>query len=207
MAFVRRRTTAAGTLVTTLMESYRDPEGRPRQRTLANLHGAESADQAYARLSAVAQRLEAQLAPVAKEAEGLPRKLDAKAKHAAGALSATEQIETAALYNRSRWLLSRRRQLEQALAAVERDREVLQPHCSWDAGQLRRAVEEEGRALEAATRSAVGERLAAQQAQRRKVKSDARLRQLGAGALIQEHELLDLAKTLGLIPDSDYPTE
>ena len=39
MAYVRKRTTKAGSVSTTLVESYRDETGRPRQRVLANLHG------------------------------------------------------------------------------------------------------------------------------------------------------------------------
>jgi hypothetical protein len=36
---VRKRTTKAGTVSTALVESYRDDQGRPRQRLIANLHG------------------------------------------------------------------------------------------------------------------------------------------------------------------------
>ena len=75
MAFVRRRTTSGGTLVTTLMESYRDEQGRPRQRTLANLHGAESPDQALARLTAVGVRLERLYRAVEAEAATVARAL------------------------------------------------------------------------------------------------------------------------------------
>src|SRR5262249_10915318 len=39
MAFVRKRITKAGSVSTTLVEAYRDDQGRPRQRVLANLHG------------------------------------------------------------------------------------------------------------------------------------------------------------------------
>jgi hypothetical protein len=51
MAYVRTRTTKAGTLSTALVEAYRDAQGRPRQRLLANLHGEPTPLQALAKLT------------------------------------------------------------------------------------------------------------------------------------------------------------
>ncbi len=58
MAFVRRRTTTSGGLFTTpgvcttLIESYRDTSGRPRQRILANLYREATPLEALAKLAA-----------------------------------------------------------------------------------------------------------------------------------------------------------
>src|SRR6478672_2127234 len=57
MAYVKRRTTKTGAISTTLVESYRDERGRPRQRILANLHGAEDTLHALARLAVHRDRL------------------------------------------------------------------------------------------------------------------------------------------------------
>ena len=71
MAFVRKRETKTGAVSTTLVEGYRDDGGRPRQRVLANLHGAETTLEALARLAAQRQELRkerAELAPEVKHA-------------------------------------------------------------------------------------------------------------------------------------------
>ena len=51
MAFVRKRTTKAGSVSTTLVEAYRDKNDRPRQRILANLHGEPDTLGALAKLT------------------------------------------------------------------------------------------------------------------------------------------------------------
>ena len=71
MAFVRKRTTKSGRVITALIESYRDENGRPRQRTLANLYGADDALAALAKLAAQRERLrdeKKKLAPEVKAA-------------------------------------------------------------------------------------------------------------------------------------------
>ena len=51
MAYVVRRVTKAGAVSTALVESYRDEQGRPRQRLLANLHGEPNTSRGLARLA------------------------------------------------------------------------------------------------------------------------------------------------------------
>ena len=207
MAFVRRRTTPGGTLVTTLMESFRDEQGRPRQRTLANLHGAASADEALARLIAVGARLAQLCQALDAEAEAAERASAPLAGRPEAGLPRELRIERAALENRRRWLRDRGAQLHGALAALDADRSKLEAFRTWDDAKLRRAVEREGAALDAAAKAAVGERIAAKSLERRRLKSDARLRQLGAGALLDEHSLIDTAKALGVLPDGEFPRE
>ncbi len=81
MAFVRKRKAGDGlmglgeaTLSTTLVESYRDAEGRPRQRVLASMHGEKTTLSALAKVAAIRANLreekadldkaQAQLAPI-----------------------------------------------------------------------------------------------------------------------------------------------
>ena len=197
MAFVRRRTTSGGTLVTTLMESFRDDRGRPRQRTLANLHGAESVDEALARVVAVTARLEEFCRAIEAEAISVAQAAATLDGGRDGKLPWEARIERDALQSRKRWLRTRARQLRAALEAYR----------TWDDAKLRRATEREGKALDAAAKAAVGERLAAKSLERRQAKSDAKLRQLGAGALLDEHSLIDTAKALGVLPEGDWPRE
>ena len=207
MAFVRTRTTAGGTVVTTLMESFRDEEGRPRQRTLANLHGAESVDQALARLTAVGSRLERLCRAVEAEAEAVAQALAPLAGRREAALPWEVRIERAALENRGRWLKARGEQLGASLAALNAERGKLEAYRTWDDARLRRAIEREGKALDSAAEAAVADSLAAKSLERRKAKSDTKLRQFGAGALLDEHSLIDTAKALGVLPEGDWPKE
>ena len=57
MAFIRKRRTSSGNLSAALVEPYRDKNGKPRQRVLANLYGCETTLEALAKLSAQRRRL------------------------------------------------------------------------------------------------------------------------------------------------------
>ena len=61
MAYVRTRTTKAGTLSTALVEAYRDAQGRPRQRLIANLHGEPTPLRALAKLIVLRDTLHGEL--------------------------------------------------------------------------------------------------------------------------------------------------
>jgi hypothetical protein len=67
MAYVRSRTTKTGTLSTALVEAYRDKQGQPRQRLLANLHGEPTALKALAKLIVRKDVLCAELDELAEE--------------------------------------------------------------------------------------------------------------------------------------------
>jgi hypothetical protein len=51
MPFIRKRSTKAGSISSTLVESYRNEAGRPRLRILANLHGEPDTLSALAKLA------------------------------------------------------------------------------------------------------------------------------------------------------------
>jgi len=57
MAYVRKRTTKAGSVSTMLVEAYRDKNGHPRQRILANMHGEPDTLRALAKLAAMREAL------------------------------------------------------------------------------------------------------------------------------------------------------
>ena len=67
MAYIRKRITKAGAVSTTLIEAYRDKQGRPRQRILANLHGQPTIAAALARLWVNAELLEGERNELAEE--------------------------------------------------------------------------------------------------------------------------------------------
>src|SRR6266511_1927746 len=57
MAYIRRRASKNGSVSTTLVESYRDDQGRPRERVLANLHGESTTLDALAKLTVQIEEL------------------------------------------------------------------------------------------------------------------------------------------------------
>jgi hypothetical protein len=62
MAYIRRRTSKAGAISTALVEAYRDGQGRPRQRLLANLHGELTPLKCFARGAIVLKEIDAETA-------------------------------------------------------------------------------------------------------------------------------------------------
>ena len=110
MAYVRKRTTKAGSLSTTLVEAYRDKSGRPRQRVLANLHGEPDTLRALAKLAVNHDLLLKQREEEHAEPDN----------RGAGFVLVTER----ALTEHSRRLA----QLDHQLAAIERDMAVIDKH-------------------------------------------------------------------------------
>ena len=110
MPFVRTRTTKAGSVSTTLVESYRDEAGRPRQRILANLHGEPDTLRALAKLAEMHDLLSVQR----KEEHAAP------GKEGAGFVLVTERALTE--YNH------RMVQINRQLAAIEREMAVIGKH-------------------------------------------------------------------------------
>jgi hypothetical protein len=68
MAYIRTRTAKGGTISTTLVEAYRDEQGRPRQRVLANLHGETGLLKALAKLAAQREALRKEKEALAADA-------------------------------------------------------------------------------------------------------------------------------------------
>jgi len=124
MAYVRKRTTKAGSLSTTLVESYRDKSGRPRQRVLANLHGEPDTLRALAKLAAkhdvlLGQREEEHAEP---------------SNRGAGFVLVTERALTE--HNR------RLAQIDRQLTAIERDMAALDIHCRASDDEFQQAVQQ-----------------------------------------------------------------
>jgi hypothetical protein len=57
VAYIRRKASKNGSVSTTLVETYRDDQGRPRERALANLHGESTSLDALAKLTVQIEEL------------------------------------------------------------------------------------------------------------------------------------------------------
>jgi hypothetical protein len=111
MAFVVRRTTKTGSLSTALVESYRDEQGRPRQRLIANLHGEPTPLQALAKLAVAHDVLLEERGELRAE----------PSNKGAGFVLVPERALTK--YN------DRIAQIDRRLARIERDISAINEHC------------------------------------------------------------------------------
>jgi hypothetical protein len=142
MAFIRKRDTEAGSTSTALVKAYRDRNGHPRQRILANLHGEATLLDALAKL--VAQR-----ADLRKEKEDLDRgaanvnqayEIAMKPVLYGHQYSPSERLEIDRLLKEKEQLLKYRAQVEATLATIERDGAIIKKHCSPTQGEIEAAV-------------------------------------------------------------------
>ena len=123
MAYIRKRTTKAGSVSTTLVESYRDEMGRPRQRVLANLHGEPDLTRALAKLVTLHELLLKQRSGEHVEPSG----------NGEGFVLVTDRALTE--YNHHIVQIDRR------LAAIERDTVVINEHCAANDDELLEAMQ------------------------------------------------------------------
>jgi hypothetical protein len=122
MAHVRKRTTKAGSVSTTFVESYRDETGRPRQRVLANLHGEPDTLRALAKLAVMHDVLSEQR----EEEHAEP------GKRGAGFVLVSERALTEHKH--------RIAQIDRRLVAIERDMAVIDKHCTAGDNDFQEAV-------------------------------------------------------------------
>ena len=143
MAYIRKRTTKAGSVSTTLVESYRDETGRPRQRILANLHGEPDTLRALAKLAAMHDLL-------------LGREHAEPSKGGAGFVLVTERALTQ--YDR------RVAQIDRQLTAIKRELAVIDKHCRASDDEFEEAVQRHKREYCEAFERAMGLAIARKQA-------------------------------------------
>jgi hypothetical protein len=142
MAYVKTRATSSGAISTALVEAYRDANGRPRQRILANLHGEPDVVSALARLAARRDALR-------KEQEKLTAdRIDADrfyevvtTKTLAGhQYSATERKEIDRLMRLRDRLLQRLPQIEAELATIQQEGVIIKQHCTASPDKVQAAI-------------------------------------------------------------------
>jgi hypothetical protein len=138
MAFVRTRGTTA-----TLIEAYRDENGRPRQRLLANLHGEPDTLSALAKLAARRKALRTELDALRQDeisANQFYSVFTGKVL-AAHQYSAAERKEIDQLLRQRERLLARITEIEAALAVIEKDGAVIKKYCDASPAEVQAAVQ------------------------------------------------------------------
>ena len=142
MAFVRRRTTKAGTVSTALVEAYRDERGRPRQRVLANLHGADTPLEALAKLAAQRERLQEERAALEPDVEGAAGFYESitTASLDGHKFAAHERKEIDRFMAARRRLLRRAEKLDAMLARIRRDGAAIRKHVTASDDQIQAAI-------------------------------------------------------------------
>jgi hypothetical protein len=146
MAYVRKRTTKAGSVSTTLVESCRDETGRPRQRILANLHGEPDLARALAKLVTMHGLLLEQREEEHAEPD----------KRGAGFVLVPERALTR--YNH------RIDQIDRQLASIKRDMAAINKHCTSSDDELLEAMQRYRQEYCAAFERAMGLAMARKQA-------------------------------------------
>jgi hypothetical protein len=142
MAYIRRRTTKAGSISTALVASYRDKQGRPRQRLLANLHGEPDVLKALAKLASLRDALRKKkeaLAAEAIEADKFYEIVTQNTLHG-HRYSTSERKEIDRLMRQRELLLKRLRKIERDLVVIQRDGAVIKRDCTASPAEIQAAI-------------------------------------------------------------------
>ena len=142
MAFVRRRTTKAGTVSTTLVESYRNEQGEPRQRVVANLHGADTPLEALAKLAAQREQLREERAALEPDLEGAAGFYESITAASLGGhkFATHERQEIDRLMTARGRLLRRVEKLDSTLVRIQRDGAAIKQHVAASDDQIQAAI-------------------------------------------------------------------
>ena len=142
MAFIRRRVTERGTTSTTLVEAYRDEEGRPRQRVLANLYGTDSTLAALAKLAALRERLREEKGKLDPGVEELDRIYSGVMANVAGGhrYAPTERREIDRLMRERKRRMKRIETVNADLERIQRDGAVISKHCDASDEEIQGAI-------------------------------------------------------------------
>jgi hypothetical protein len=142
MAYVRQRTTKAGAVSTTLVEAYRDENGRPRQRVLANLYGEPDILRALAKLAAQREALRKECDVLAADEVHANQFYEiVTTKTLQGhQYSAVERKEIDRLMRQRDHLLKRFVKIESTLASIEREGAVIKKHCTATPDEIQAAI-------------------------------------------------------------------
>ena len=195
MAFVRKRETKTGAISTALVEAYRDDQGRPRQRVLANLYGEGSTLDALARLAAHRHGLRQerkQIQPDLKDAEQFHSGW-VIAMGDGRSFSPQERRDIDQLLRERKCLLKRVKVIDNQLARIARDGAIIKKHCDASPDEIQTAIKAFQKKLEVAEMLMLG-------AEFDLLRAKSRLRQLSAiePATSAETEVRQLSKVLGI---------
>jgi chromosome segregation ATPase len=132
MPFIRKRITKAGSVSTALVESSRNAKGKPCQRLIANLHGAETLEAALGKLVAERWALREELTVLSPEVPTVKEFRDKMALAALNHHPWTEQQrkEINQLLRQARQLMDRVEAINKDLARIQREGLAIKRHCS-----------------------------------------------------------------------------
>ncbi len=155
MAFVRRRTTTSGDIFTTpgvcttLIESYRDTSGRPRQRILANLYGEATPLEALAKLAAHREQLREEKAGLDQDLKGADNfyRWFTTASLDGQKFSADEKKEIDRLLPERERLIGRAKKVDVTLARIAKDGAAIKKHCNSSSAEIQAAIRKYKKAL------------------------------------------------------------
>lgn len=142
MAYVKTRRLRSEAISSALVEAYRDDQGRPRQRILANLHGEPDVLSALAKLAARRDALQKEQKELAAEAvhankfyEIVTLKTLQGHQH-----DSAERKEIDTLMKARERLLKRMAAIEAELASIQKDGAVIKQHCSATPDEIQAAI-------------------------------------------------------------------
>jgi chromosome segregation ATPase len=163
MAFIKQRITKNGIISTALVEAYRK-DGKPRQRLLANLYGAEDTLSALGRLAAKRERLRKERAKLEPDIEVAQRfyetiTLNSLRGHQ---YTAEQRKEITPLLNSAKQLLKRVEDIDKELAKIHKEGAIIKKHCSAGADEIRSAALEYGKKLDEAEAARIALELVAE---------------------------------------------
>jgi hypothetical protein len=167
MAFVRTRGTT-----TTLVEAYRDTNGRPRQRLLANLHGEPDTLSARAKLAVRRKALQTELAALRQDEVDTDPYYRAFTEGvlAGRQYSAAERKKIDPLLRQRDRLLARITAIEAALAVIKKDGAIIQKHCDASPAEVQEAIKRFQKKFDDAETLSLGLEYALQQSKEAKAK-------------------------------------
>jgi hypothetical protein len=142
MAYVRQRTTKAGTTSTALVEAYRDAQGRPRQRLIANLHGESTPLKALAKVAALRDALRKEKEGLAGEAVHANQFYEVVTQNTLHGhrYNAAERKDIDRLMRQRERSLTRLARIERDLAAIQKDGVSIKKHCTATPDEIQAAI-------------------------------------------------------------------
>jgi chromosome segregation ATPase len=142
MAFVRTRPKGEGSVSTALVEAHRDEKGRPRQRSLANLHGEPDLLSALAKLAVRRDDLRKEKDAMAADAVQADKFYEIVTLNSllGKQYNAEQRKEIDTLLRQRDHLLARMAKIEADLATIQKDGLVIKNHCSATPEQIQAAI-------------------------------------------------------------------
>jgi hypothetical protein len=142
MAYIRTRTKKAGTISSALVESFRDEQGRPRLRLLANLHGEPTLLRALARLAARREALRMERDELASQAIEANKFYEIATAEALQGRPFPEarRGEIRDLMRKRERLLRRIAQVEADLGIIQKDYGIIKSHCTATPDEIQKAI-------------------------------------------------------------------